>query len=379
MILDQRIKSKSVLCVRGRAAGHRKRSAGHIWPAGHSLPTSDLNSKKSLKNGYHLGDILTKVCHVYSNESLFEEFQSGVNNILQSQNEDLRNEVQKQIIDDLENFSIRTVLLKITDKGNYHVKKDVYRVTTLFIAALGRLNKIATFSCFDIIRQLAETRVISNYTKHNLMYAIAVACEIRLRWYMANNKQKDDINGIDATTKFLEIIGQRSAVSYLQIAYSLQCDISKRLDLKKGHFYSHPDLLNISIYLSFQKNKHLEHYFNAFKIYQNEQRLLDFDTCLKMLTAKQQNPINKQNCQINPQQNMFLIKTLLNGKNFVGNEKIIDAKEYLERALKIKQQMPKDVNTDKEVAYTYHEIGRCLIQMNRLTDARTCLEKANIM
>ena len=337
-----------------------------------------LNSKESLKNGYHLGDILTKICYVYGDESLFAEFQSGVNNILQSQNEDLRNEVLKQIIDDLENFSIRTVLLKITDKGNYHVKKDVYRVTTLFIAALGRLNKIATFSCFDIIRQLAETCVISNYTKHNLMYAIAIACEIRLRWYMINKKQKDDINCIDATTKFLEIIGERSAISYLQIAYTLQCDISKRLDLKKGHFYSHPDLLNISIYLSFQKNKHAKQYFNAFKINQKEQRLLDFDTCLKMLTTKQTTDSNKQTELSNKPttEYVFYQKLYSMGKILYEMKKFIDAKEYLERALKIKQQMSKDVGTDKEVAYTYHEIGRCLIQMNRLTDARTCLEKA---
>ena len=63
--------------------------------------------------------------------------------------------------------------------------------------------------------------MISNYAKDNLMYAIAIACEIRLRWYMVNKKQKNDINGEEATAKFLQIIGETSAVKYLQIAYAL--------------------------------------------------------------------------------------------------------------------------------------------------------------
>ena len=82
-----------------------------------------LISKESLKNGYHLSDILTKICYVHGDQSLFEEFKSGLNNILQSQNKNLETEVFKQIVDDLESFSIRSVLLKISDEGNYNVKK----------------------------------------------------------------------------------------------------------------------------------------------------------------------------------------------------------------------------------------------------------------
>ena len=246
-----------------------------------------LNHEQSIKNGYHLSDILTKICYVYGDESVFQEFQFGLNAILLKQNENIKHEVLKQIVDDLENFSIRSVLLKITDEGNYNVKKDVYRVTTLFIAALGRLNKISAFSCFDIIRQLAETHVISCATEHSLMYAIAIACEIRLRWYMVNKRQKDVINGRDATSKFLEIIGETSAFCYFQTAYALQCDISKKFDLKKRHYYSYPKLLNISIYSSFRNDKQVERCINTFKVNHTEQRLLNFDDCLKMLTTKQ--------------------------------------------------------------------------------------------
>ena len=92
-----------------------------------------LNHEQSIKNRYHLCDILTRVCYVYGDESLFQEFQSGLNDILLKQNDNLKHEVSKQIIHDLENYSVKSVLLKISDKGNYKVKKDVYRVTTLCI------------------------------------------------------------------------------------------------------------------------------------------------------------------------------------------------------------------------------------------------------
>ena len=116
------------------------------------------------------------------------------------------------------------------------------------------------------------------------MYATAIACEIRLTLYMINKRQNDHIIGIYATTKFLEIIGEATATSYIQTAYPLQCDISKEFDLKNEHFYSHPHLLNISLYSSFKNKEQVEMSINAFKADPKVQSLLDFDACLKMLT-----------------------------------------------------------------------------------------------
>ena len=135
-----------------------------------------LYSDESCKNGYHLGDILTKICYVYGDQSLYENFKSGMKDILEKQHEDLKHNIISQITDDLENYSVRSVLLKITKKSKFNVKKDIYRVTTLFIAAMGRINKIRACSCFDIIKELAEKQVISSDAQHSLMYAVAIAC-----------------------------------------------------------------------------------------------------------------------------------------------------------------------------------------------------------
>ena len=243
-----------------------------------------LNEDEIIKNGYHLGDILTKTCYVYGDRSLYQEFESGANDILNKQNENIKTEVLSQIKDDLETFSIRSVLSKISDDGKCNVKKDVYRVTTLFVAALGRLNKISKRSCFEIIHELETKQAISKNARNKLSYAIALACEIRLKWYMLQNRQKDDIIVSNATKTLLEIAGKTSVIDYFQIAYALQCDISKQFDLKKGHFYSHPDLLNISIYTIFRTKVHTEKYVESFVANpMTQQRLLEFDIALKRI------------------------------------------------------------------------------------------------
>ena len=330
-----------------------------------------LKSDESLKNGYHLADILTKICYVHGDKSLYKEFESGVNDILKKPNEALRQEILNQIVDDLESFAVRSVLLKITDKGKYNVKKDIYRLTTLFIAAMGRIHKITVNSCFDIIRQLAEKDVISNNTMHHLMYAIATACEIRLRWYIVNKRQKDVITDMDATSKLLEMIGEICTVSYFQIAYALQCDISNQFKLKKKHFYSHPHLLNINIYSSFQNTKKVEDYINTFNITSKEQRLLKFDDCFKMLTTKQTvvMPTGTEEEKLDEKYHLM-------GQQLMNMNQFNDAKEYLEKSLAIQQTKSSDIAIEKDKAITLHEIGQCLIKMNKLTDAKEYFVKA---
>ena len=146
-----------------------------------------LNEDEVIKNGYHLGDILTKTCYIYGDQSLYNKFESEANVILNKQNKNIETEVLSQIKDDLETFSIRSVLSKISDDGKCNVKKDVYRVTTLFVAALGRLNKISKRSCFEVIHELEKKQAIIKYARNKLSYAIALACEIRLKWYMKKN------------------------------------------------------------------------------------------------------------------------------------------------------------------------------------------------
>ena len=340
-----------------------------------------LNEDEVIKNGYHLGDILTKTCYVYGDQSLYNEFESGANVIVNKQNKNLKTEVLSQIKDDLETFSIRSVLSKISDDGKCNVKKDIYRVTTLFVAALGRLNKISKRSCFEVIHELENKQAISKNARNKLSYAIALACEIRLKWYMMQNRQNDEIIDTNATKKLLEIVGKTSVIDYFQIAHALQCDISKKFDLKKGHFYSHPNFLNISIYTIFQTTEHMESYVESFLAKPDTQeRLLDFDIALNRLQEKTSKSFNKKLLTIKTidiERKRSLSEKLRKAAKILYNiQKYSDSKDCLTNSLKIQKDITLDVDKDENVAVTMHAIGRCLFDMNKLTEAQEYLQKA---
>ena len=164
----------------------------------------------------------------------------------------------------------------------------------------------------------------------------------------------------------------------LLIHCRLQCDISKRFNLKKKHYYSHSHLLNISMFLSFENRKKVEDCINILKVTPTEQRLLAFDDCLNFLTSTQMTPTHKKSVMTTDttEEKKLFIEFHLIGQNLLNMNKFIDAKEYLEKALLIQETKFSGVATDKDVAIIFKQIGQCLIKMNELTDGKEYLEKA---
>ena len=64
------------------------------------------------------------------------------------------------------------------------------------------------------------------------------------------------------------------------------------------------------------------------------------------------------------------------GRCLVDMNELVDAKDHLERSLNIKQRISHDPATDREMAVTLHVIGQCLIDMNELVDAKDHLERS---
>ena len=259
-----------------------------IKPIGEMLQY--LNSDEDLKNGYHLGDILTKTCYVYGDESIYKKFRSGVVKILKDQkSEEKKKSVKEQIVDDLKKFATKSTLFKMYAEKEINIKHVAYRSSSLFVAALGKIYNIyEASSCFDIVRNLREQQKITGYAERKLMLAIALGCELRLRWYMKSKCQADVIKSISpkrsAIETFSSIVGKANTIAYFQIVYALQSDISSQLDLKKQHFHANPQLFNLSIHFCFhdpRKTNTLVHKqkWEATKA----SRLYKFDECLNLL------------------------------------------------------------------------------------------------
>ena len=211
-----------------------------------------LDFDEDLKNGYHLKDVLTETCLVYGDKSVFEEFQKGIklSKELNPPNQTLV-EIRKQVSSDLNKFAARLSLTYLKTQNKMNVKQTFYRATTLFVVVLGKICHTDSTSCFDILNELAVKNKISESTKHKLLFALTIACEIRLNVYMKKKNQCDYLylhgNSQKVFDEILQIVDKDSLISYFQITYSLQSEVSKLLKMKETDLYSIPSLLNINL------------------------------------------------------------------------------------------------------------------------------------
>ena len=400
-----------------------------------------LSSQKDLKNGYHLKDILTKVCYVAGDKTIFDNFQKKVYDVLDNQNQDEKyKEIKKMLIEDLDNFATRSNFLKHESKS-FNIKKDFYRSATIFISALGQVENIHASSCFDIIEDLAKKRIITDRLKPKLMFAVAVACELRLKRYMKQKRQDDEIKSLkshqDTVQALLETTKVTDLIFYFQIAYALQCSVSKQFHLKKIHFYSDPKLLNCRLYYCLghfenfvqfaRENKTMKYnptsrlqsadeilvelekdtkYDSKLKnfspwnyVYLLEKKNLDiiYNFAVELRNSKNSDDakeifeilieiINSESNQIENKSTSTNIKIEKNKYKLQTLEQIAyccmnlnrpaDALDYLQRSLKIKKKSSLDIDSDLNVAMTLNNIGNCYMDMHKPADALDYLQRS---
>ena len=252
-----------------------------------SLMLKYLSSEADLKNGYHLADILTKTCYVFGNKDIFKQFESGAQTYRDKTSDaDIIDELTAQVKDDLSRFSTRFRLAELKSQHTINIKQFVYRSTTIFIAALAKKFNISANSCFDVIDEMALNNTITQTAAQKLQFAVAIACEVRLRVYTKKKSQCDNAIDLrqDGIQDFLNIVGVVSIVNYFQIAHCLQCEVAKQLHFTKFYFYSDPLLINITIGLAFEIGDFTNFSINLHGLAWNLSSF-SFDKCIKQIEA----------------------------------------------------------------------------------------------
>ena len=326
-----------------------------------------LRTEEDLKNGYHLADILTKTCFVFGNADIYKQFQTGVENYLSSKPKQQRiDEVKQQVRNDLDKFSARFRLTQLKTYDAINIKQMVYRSSTIFISALARIHNISGNSCFDAINEMARYKVITQNATNKMSYAIAIACEMRLRVYAKKSSQCDTIKQDgEIIETFLNIVGAASTINYFQIAYCLQCEVAKQLNFTKLHFYSDPQLINFAIGLAFERNSLAENFAND--QIKNSWNLneFDFDVCIEQL----ENTINVHYVT-NKKDNTKNTKLLESLADRLKSINIPDeALEFYKQLLEENEKNTNDKHKNRAIAWTYTNIGSCLNDLQQPEEA----------
>ena len=327
-----------------------------------------LSSEEVLKNGYHLADILTKTCFVFGNENIFDQFFSGVKTFLSSRSKLERiHEIEKQVSDDLDKFSTRFRLANLRSQDTINIKQLVYRSSTLFVAALASIQNIFESSSFDNIQTMTDRNFISQTLKVKLSYAVAIACEMRLKVYMEKKSQCDNPVELNQTNenikKFLSIVGARNTISYFQIAYCLQREVAKQLKLTKLHFYSDPQLINITIGMAFGMDIDSSSFNTSSELAWNV-REFNFDNCIENLETK---------CCFSfiTETDFQLIETLIvTPADHLFEIKVFDeALELYQQVLDISNKDTGEKKRSQARAWIYCKIGLCTLHLQKWSES----------
>ena len=336
-----------------------------------------LGSEADLKNGYHLADILTKTCFVFGDINVFKQFKSEVEIRLKQTPKQTRiEEVKKQVKDDLDNYSTRFRLAKLKSNHTINIKQLIYRSSTLFIAALGRIHNILAKSSFEIVNEMQNIGEITKSTQNKLNYAIAIACEIRLNIYSKNKCQNDSPIRLTHDDKnvnqILDFVSAAGTIKYFQIAYCLQCEVAKQLNFTKLHFHSDPQIINFKLGLIFEMENLKANIIKNLPKFIWDRNKFDFDKCIKRLETSVHSKHVSTTSDSTTDINLIL--------SLAGHLKSIeahdDALEFYEATLEMYRSVSLDEPKDGNIASTLNNVGLCLMEMQRYGDALIRLKQS---
>ena len=217
-----------------------------------------LQSDEDIRNGYHLADILTRTSFISGHESVYDQFERLVQQVLDCNFETNVFEILSQLHQDLNTYDAAKSIDSLGVVVNWNVKRVIYRSATLFVSAAGRLNLIKKCSCFEIVDELLIQRKIRKEVSEKLCFAIAVACETRLKAYMSKFGQDDlvgcrrfNIQDNNIVRQICELIGEQSFGEYYITALMFQ------LIMRSSAFY-YDAIVDVDPIIKFQIFSYLD-------------------------------------------------------------------------------------------------------------------------
>ncbi|XP_019646298.1 PREDICTED: uncharacterized protein LOC109486835 [Branchiostoma belcheri] len=161
---------------------------------------------RSLREGYHLADVLRTATLIKGDQSLVDEYRQAVFDILDSPVSDVDNTTvgQKMALQTLSedvNLFDPTALHDPSRSGfgllfgcAYDVKKMIFRLISCTMQSIGLLSSTKCDRLEDILLYLEQRGLITSLVRHNIRIAAAIADELRLKTYVANRGQKELIS-----------------------------------------------------------------------------------------------------------------------------------------------------------------------------------------
>ncbi|CAH1790526.1 unnamed protein product [Owenia fusiformis] len=171
----------------------------------------------SLKEGYHLSDVLLTSTLITGDESLWNEYNEKVHKILSSLSTiDPKLSVGKErgietLREDLKAYLTKP-LTPESFNSQMHTKHNIYRFATVSINSLKFLHHCTSFSSLDILDELHDKQVLHASAKIDLQFMVCMAINMRHLVYGRSGQQREMVSFVTRPSQD-ELIAESDLVS----------------------------------------------------------------------------------------------------------------------------------------------------------------------